>query len=49
MTEYSTILDCYSIEDLLELNDKTTEECLEYLVDLGYISLPTIKPLDFDE
>lgn len=46
---YSTILDVYSIEEILELNDKTTEDCLEYLVDEKYVELPRIKPLDFDE
>ena len=46
---YLTILDTYSLEELLELNDKTTEDCLEFLVEEGYIELPEIRPLDFDE
>ena len=44
---YTTILETYSLEDILELNDLTTEECLEFLVDEGYVDLPEIKPLDF--
>jgi hypothetical protein len=46
---YDTLLNVYTLEELLELNDKTTEECLEFLVEEKYIKLPTIKPLDFDD
>ena len=45
---YATILETYSLEDILELNDLTAEECLEFLVDEGYVDLPEIKPLDFE-
>ena len=45
---YATVLDVYDLEQILELNDKTTEECLEFLVEEGYIDLPRIKPLDFE-
>lgn len=48
MTHYATILDVYSISDILELNDKTDEECLEFLVEEGYVSLPDIQPLEFE-
>lgn len=46
---YTAVLDVYTIEQILELNDLTTEECLEFLVDEGYIILPRIKPLDFND
>lgn len=46
---YRTILETYSLEEILELNDLTAEDCLEYLVEEGYIDLPDITPLDFDE
>lgn len=46
---YAAILDVYTIEEILELNDKTEEDLLEYLVDQGYVKLPTIKPLDFND
>ena len=46
---YAAVLEVYDLEQILELNDKTTEECLEYLVEEGYIELPRIKPLDFDD
>lgn len=49
MTNYTTILELYTLEQLLELNDLTTEEALEYLVESKFLDLPTIKPLDFDE
>lgn len=44
---YATILETYSLEDILELNDLTAEDCLEFLVEEGYLSLPEIKPLEF--
>lgn len=48
MTNYTAILDVYSIEDLLELNDITPEECIEYLLTLKYIKLPEVEPLEFE-
>lgn len=45
MTELTDVLETYSLEELLELNDLTTEDCLEFLVEEGFISLPDIKPL----
>lgn len=45
---YAAVLDVYDLEQILELNDKTTEDCLEYLVEEGYVELPRIKPLDFE-
>jgi hypothetical protein len=37
----------YSIEEVLEMNDLTPEEALEYMFRNGFISLPEIQPLDF--
>lgn len=48
MTDYAAVLDCYSITELLELNDKTEEELLIFLVEEGYIDLPDVQPLDLD-
>lgn len=45
---YASILEVYTLEDILELNDKTEEDCLEYLVDQGYVKLPQIQPLEFE-
>lgn len=49
MTNYPAILDVYTLEELLELNDKTPEECLELLVDCNFITLPEVEPLEFDD
>ena len=49
LTDYSAILDVYSIEELLELNDLTTEDLLIYLVKERFIDLPAIVPLEFDD
>lgn len=40
------ILETYSLEDILEYNDKTVEECLQFLLDLEYIELPEVLPVD---
>ncbi len=45
---YANILETYSLEEILELNDKTTEDCLEFLVEEEFVKLPSIKPLDFE-
>ncbi len=45
---YANILETYTLEEILELNDKTTEDCLEFLVEEGFVKLPSIKPLDFE-
>lgn len=46
---YAAILDTYSLDEIIELNDLTTEEALEYLVVQGIIKLPEVQPLEFDE
>lgn len=48
MTDYSAILETYSLQELLELNDLTEEEALDYLVTQGFLKLPEITPLDFE-
>lgn len=49
LTNLATILDVYSLEDILELNDLTTEDCLSFLVENEFVTLPTITPLEFDD
>lgn len=44
----SAILDAYSFSEILEMNDLTEEEALEYLVVHGKIRLPELRPLEFD-
>jgi hypothetical protein len=48
LTDCAAILEVYSLEELLELNDMTTEELLIYLVEERVLTLPKIKPLEFD-
>lgn len=43
----STLLETYSFVEILELNDLTEEEALDFLVTQGFLELPDIKPLDF--
>lgn len=45
-TSLNNILDTYSLEEILEMNDLTVEDALEILVEEGYVELPEIKPLD---
>lgn len=46
---YDLVLSAYSISELLELNDKTDSECLEYLVETKFIELPEVLPITFDD
>jgi hypothetical protein len=49
LTDYAALLDVYTLEEILELNDMTTEELLIYLVEEKIISLPEIQPIEFDD
>ena len=46
---YATLLEVYTLEEILEMNDKTEEECLEFLDEEGFVELPKIKPLNFND
>jgi len=46
---YDTVLEAYTLSEILELNDKTEAECLEYLVHHHYVELPEVLPIEFDE
>jgi hypothetical protein len=43
---YTAILEAYTLSEILELNDKTDEECLEYLVDMKFVVLPEVLPIE---
>ena len=45
--ELEGILDTYSFEEILELNDLSLQDALGYLVHHNYIDLPEIRPLEF--
>jgi hypothetical protein len=44
---YSAILEVYDLSEIIELNDLTQEEVLEYLVENRILKLPEIQPLEF--
>lgn len=47
--KYNLILEAYSLEQILELNDLTTEDALEFMSEEGFLKkLPNPKPLEFD-
>jgi hypothetical protein len=43
------LLETYTLSEIIELNDLTDEEVLEYLVAHKIIRLPDITPLEFNE
>lgn len=45
---YATVLETYSLEEILELNDLTAEDCLEFLVEEGFVKMPDVEPLEFE-
>jgi hypothetical protein len=49
LPNYATLLETYSLEEILEYNDMSEEEALELLVTQGFLKLPEYEPLDFDE
>lgn len=49
MIDYSTILETYTISEILELNDLTDEDALKFLVEQDFVNLPEILPLEFDD
>jgi len=40
LTNYAALLENYSFSEILEINDITEEEVLEYLVEQDYLVLP---------
>lgn len=49
LTDYSALLEVYTLSDILEFNDLSEEEALDFLVTQDFLILPTIKPLEFDD
>lgn len=49
MTDFTALLDCYTIEEILEYNDLTLEDCIAFLVAEKFVSLPDVLPLDLDD
>lgn len=45
---YSAILDTYELSDLIDMNDLTQEDVLEYLVAHGVLTIPEVVPVTYD-
>lgn len=45
---YSAILDTYELSEIIELNDLTQEDVLEYLVVHNVLHLPEIIPVVYE-
>jgi hypothetical protein len=45
----SKILQTYDLSEIIELNDKTEEEVLDYLVTQSFLALPDPLPVDVDD
>lgn len=47
MNEYQRVLEVYSFEEVLELNDVTLEDCLQFITESMFITkLPPSRILD---
>ena len=44
----AALLEAYTLSEILEMNDLTEEDILEYLAEHKIIRLPEIRPLTFD-
>ena len=45
MPDWNALLETYSLEEILERSDLTTEEVLDVLYEMGYLKLPEAAPL----
>jgi hypothetical protein len=45
--EIESILQTYSLEDILDYNELTEEDALLFLVEEEFVELPNVQPLDF--
>lgn len=46
---YAAILETYTLQELIELNDIDEEDILRILIEADVLDLPEITPLEFDE
>ena len=45
---YTAILNAYSLSELLEMNDLTDEDALQFMVEAKFVILPEILPVEFE-
>lgn len=43
-----SILETYSLDEILEINEVTQEDTLLFLVEQEFVKLPNPEPLDFE-
>ena len=48
LAEAEHLLDTYTLEEILELNDLTEADALLYLIQTEFIEKPKITPLEFE-
>jgi hypothetical protein len=44
----AALLEAYTLSEILEMNDLTEEDVLEYLVAHGVVKLPELRPLTLE-
>lgn len=44
----AALLEAYTLSEILEMNDLTEEDILEYLVAHSIVKLPEVRPLTYD-
>lgn len=44
----TALLEAYSLSEILEMNDLTEEDILEYLAEHRIVKLPELRPLEFE-
>jgi hypothetical protein len=49
LSKIERVLQTYTLEEILEWNELTEADILEYCVDVGLITLPNPKPIDYDQ
>lgn len=49
LSEIERVLQTYTLEEILELNDVTEEEVLTFLVATKFVTLPDPQPVDIDD
>lgn len=47
-SEVENILETYSLEEILDLNDVTVADVLYFLVQQRFVSLPNPRPIDLE-
>jgi hypothetical protein len=48
ISDIERILQTYTLEEILELNDLTEDDVLEYLVETKFVTLPDPEPCDVE-